>query len=124
MSLEHIILPFLIIGFSFSAIHSLKLGLTFIQTGRRVPAVVTGRKSDGLRKSGVTRPIVTVVDTRQAYIVRDINALCMKEGEVIEVYISEKHNFAYRHIGYLFWCYPLILTLIVVALSAAYVAIL
>jgi hypothetical protein len=124
MNLEHVILPLLIAGFGVSALHSMRLSMIFRRTGSRVSAVIVGKRAEGFEESSALRPIVRIDGSIRTILIRDVEASELNLGDKIDVYISDRYEFGYKHLGYLFWFYPGICLLISASFAMAYAAVL
>lgn len=98
--------------------------MVFRRTGSRVSAVIVGKKAEGFGESSSLRPVVRIDGNIRTILIRDVEASELKVGDNIDVYISDRYEFGYKHLGYLFWFYPGICLLISASFAVAYAAVL
>jgi len=120
MNPAHILFPLLVAAFAIPAIISFRTARTFSRTARRIPGVVAGIESDGYSEAGKIRPTIRVSNSSHLYIIRDLSASDAKAGDAIEVYVSEKFDYAYHNIGFRFWRQPILMAVFAAALASAY----
>jgi hypothetical protein len=122
MNPAHILFPILIAGFAIPAVVTLRTARAFTRLSQRVSGKIAGVESDAYSESGTIRPTIRIADCPRVYIIRDRVASEMKNGDLIEVYISKDFDFAYQNIGLRFWWNPISLSISTIFLASVYIA--